>query len=738
MNRSDHAANDDVEGHQQQQQQQPRNDVDEVAVLPDYKDQARPFPHINAQSVMKTPPTAPTVPTTTTSTTPQPQKMSTRTYDGETMKNRQHGNHMHMTMTTPNSAAFTLPNHHQQRQGGPVASESTTITSNSSENALPLAQAVPISRPVDADSISHEQNQEEDQVGDHDHHRDENNIFSPVAVVSSHRTNTTKQSQSGDGSTNDANDSSSTFLVLKLSRTTFIVIIIASVLILTVAIVGGYCGAGNCGGGSGGGAESSDILVRPPFTMDSGNPINTTTSNTTDTPAESPVADISNVPIIKAPTSSPITKMNDDNSTEVAIESYLRNISLNIESSEDDNMLERADEMAIQWIANEHVSIIESTGATAMTNISDPIVQQRLQQLFAIVTMYYSTTNNENNNFMNWTNTTNWLQPQIHECYWYGITCRIDKKNNSNSNISDVGGFFESDNDNNNAFNRRLQDGTMYDDEFSDTGTDDYTDVDINATSPSMSPIATFRKITSIELRMNNIVGPINPNTGLLTALTKFDLSNNALTGTIPATLLRCTNLRNFKMNDNNLTGTIPEDIVPAWAATIRQFIVGSNLLTGTLPSNIGSWKQILSFEIDNNQFSGTIPETIQNWTEVRTIRLNSNNLMGTIPDEVCTARIANGTNLTITVDENEIECTSACCEYVEVDVSDAPQTAVPVSTLQPLPSLLSASPSSAPVPITDTASPIQTAFPPQIVNVPPFDNSNSPAQTDAPIPVVM
>jgi hypothetical protein len=424
MNHNDHhdTANDGAEGQQnqqQQQRQQQRNDDGAVAILPDYKDQARPFPHmVHSRTVVKTPPKVPT----TSSTSPHPKVVPTipsgRTMYGDVIskemkkktpaasgiptatKNTQAG-----TLLPPNSPPLPLYHHGPigriDLEGGGGGGGGIVSTDSESDTALPLARAVPISRFVDTDSVSHERQQQQeeeeivdDQLGGHD----DNDV---VPITSSlHRTVTTKQSQSGDGGANG--DSGSTFLVvtLKISRTAFIAIIIVSVLVLLLTIIGVVCGMGHCSSNA-----SREIIM-------DGSPM----SNTIDTPTSSPVADI------------------DIDNTAIAIESYLRIISLTNTSlggsgNNDDEIIQQADEMAIRWIVNEHVNIsinnddtINTNTTTTIITISDPIVQERLQQLFAIVTMFYST-NDQNSNGLNWTNTTNWLQSQIHECDWYGITC---------------------------------------------------------------------------------------------------------------------------------------------------------------------------------------------------------------------------------------------------------------------------------------------------------------------------
>jgi Leucine-rich repeat (LRR) protein len=142
-------------------------------------------------------------------------------------------------------------------------------------------------------------------------------------------------------------------------------------------------------------------------------------------------------------------------------------------------------------------------------------------------------------------------------------------------------------------------------------------------------------------------------------------LSNNELTGTIPTSLSRCSNLVKFKVDHNFLTGTMPEEIVPSWSNSIVNFNVGSNILTGTIPENIGFWNKTRFFAIDANQVNGTIPTTIQNWTNVTNVHFENNQLSGTIPAQFCSFVLQSDTPVTVTVDQDKVDC--ACCDYQNI-----------------------------------------------------------------------
>jgi hypothetical protein len=66
---------------------------------------------------------------------------------------------------------------------------------------------------------------------------------------------------------------------------------------------------------------------------------------------------------------------------------------------------------------------------------------------------------------------------------------------------------------------------------------------------------------TELDLRNNQLTGPIPPEIGNLTNLTYLDLRVNQLTGSIPSEIGNLTNLTRLWLQENQLTGEIPETI---------------------------------------------------------------------------------------------------------------------------------------------------------------------------------
>ena len=97
---------------------------------------------------------------------------------------------------------------------------------------------------------------------------------------------------------------------------------------------------------------------------------------------------------------------------------------------------------------------------------------------------------------------------------------------------------------------------------------------------------------TVLDLRNNQLTGPIPPEIGYLTNLTLLYLYENQLTGSIPSEIGNLTNLTYLKLSSNQLTGEIPESICDL------------NL----------NWSSSSSFNITNNQLCPPYPTCVEDY----------------------------------------------------------------------------------------------------------------------------
>lgn len=165
------------------------------------------------------------------------------------------------------------------------------------------------------------------------------------------------------------------------------------------------------------------------------------------------------------------------------------------------------------------------------------------------------------------------------------------------------------------------------------------------------------RRVVSVALYNNNLVGNLPAEIGDLTNLQVFHLFNNQLTGNIPNTIGNLTQLRdlyasgnqingsipvaignltlleNLNLTSNQLTGSIPTEI--GNLTNLKNLMLGFNLLTGSIPHEIGNLEQLQLLSVLSNLMTGNIPSEIGNLSLLTKAHLAVNNLSGNLPSEI-------------------------------------------------------------------------------------------------------
>ncbi len=136
--------------------------------------------------------------------------------------------------------------------------------------------------------------------------------------------------------------------------------------------------------------------------------------------------------------------------------------------------------------------------------------------------------------------------------------------------------------------------------------------------------------ITGLDLRDNNLTGPIPPSLGNLLTLNILKLSNNNLSGEIPAHLGNITGLTNLRLSSNNLTGEIPTSF--SYLTSMTSLILDNNDLEGSIPPELGNLTKLVYLQIYGNELEGDIPTELGNLTKLQFLYLHSNHLTGSIP----------------------------------------------------------------------------------------------------------
>jgi Leucine-rich repeat (LRR) protein len=120
-------------------------------------------------------------------------------------------------------------------------------------------------------------------------------------------------------------------------------------------------------------------------------------------------------------------------------------------------------------------------------------------------------------------------------------------------------------------------------------------------------------RVTSLNLRANNLTGTIPTEIGHLVNTTFVDLSHNFISGTIPTEFGFINNIHVLNLAHNDISGTIPAEL-------------------GAMNSN--GWKDLTELNLGWNGLSGTIPLDLTALTKLKYLDLSFNQLTGQIPDE--------------------------------------------------------------------------------------------------------
>ena len=139
-------------------------------------------------------------------------------------------------------------------------------------------------------------------------------------------------------------------------------------------------------------------------------------------------------------------------------------------------------------------------------------------------------------------------------------------------------------------------------------------------------------RVVGLDLRENNLTGPIPSQLGGLARLVTLDLGSNRLTDSIPSRLGDLTALTTLSLWGNDLSGPIPPEL--GSLPNLGDLNLWGNRLSGSIPSELGNlanlWQLVLSF----NNLSGPIPPELGNLGDALVVlHLHNNNLSGRIPE---------------------------------------------------------------------------------------------------------
>ncbi len=150
---------------------------------------------------------------------------------------------------------------------------------------------------------------------------------------------------------------------------------------------------------------------------------------------------------------------------------------------------------------------------------------------------------------------------------------------------------------------------------------------------PIPALIENLTELTDLYLSFNQLTGNIPMELGNLTELTRLDLRVNQLTGNIPMELGNLTELTRLDLWSNQLTGNIPMEL--GNLTELTRLDLSFNQLTGNIPIELGNLTELTRLDLDRNQLTGNIPMELENLTELTFLDLSVNQLTGNIPMEL-------------------------------------------------------------------------------------------------------
>lgn len=89
--------------------------------------------------------------------------------------------------------------------------------------------------------------------------------------------------------------------------------------------------------------------------------------------------------------------------------------------------------------------------------------------------------------------------------------------------------------------------------------------------------------------------------------------------------------ITSLTLQNNDLVGTLPSSL--GLLTSLKRFLwIFDNHLYGTIPSSLGNLSSLLSLRLDRNLLTGTVPLSLERLTKLQTLNLNTNYLIGTLP----------------------------------------------------------------------------------------------------------
>ncbi|XP_076901908.1 uncharacterized protein LOC143556492 [Bidens hawaiensis] len=201
-------------------------------------------------------------------------------------------------------------------------------------------------------------------------------------------------------------------------------------------------------------------------------------------------------------------------------------------------------------------------------------------------------------------------------CTWYGVHC------NRHSDVIKL-----------NLSNSKL-DGTLQ--KFTFSSLTNLTHLDLkqnNISGPIPVEIQYFTKLVFLDLSRNLLSGKIPQEIGNMNKLIIIRLAHNLLMGPVPGSLGNLSRLETLDVHENVLSGVVPQEL--GKLEFLTRLSLSHNELTGRIPVSVGNLTKLELLYLNDNRFNNSIPEELGNLKSLVSMLLLVNGLTGPIPDSV-------------------------------------------------------------------------------------------------------
>nr|APU94837.1 leucine-rich repeat receptor-like protein kinase [Pohlia nutans] len=170
------------------------------------------------------------------------------------------------------------------------------------------------------------------------------------------------------------------------------------------------------------------------------------------------------------------------------------------------------------------------------------------------------------------------------------------------------------------------------------------SDNELSDTIPEQ--LCNCRRLVSLDLRRNSLVGPIPPGIlSLLPNLVEFLASENKLSGSLDRLIEQrlapenapCASLKLLEFSSNLLTGALPGSL--SSCSELVELHLASNYLVGGVPTEYGELENLQTLQVESNILDQPLPESLKGCVKLRTLKVADNFVPGEIPSEYAQLR---------------------------------------------------------------------------------------------------